>query len=75
MSDATTAASVDEGDEEMASTAQRRCCRWRASRMGCGPWAGTLVDRARTEGVALTWEDGLFDRLAGLLPQRSSRTR
>ncbi len=54
MSNATTAASVDEGDDGTAAAPPL------VESDGMRAWAEALVDRARTEGVALTGEDGLL---------------
>jgi len=58
MSNATTAASVDEGDIETTRGAPLAVPA--ETEGGMRAWAEAFVDRARTEGVALTGEDGLL---------------
>src|ERR1700691_3370292 len=57
MSNATSAASVDEGDNETTGAPLAVPAETDG---GMRAWAEALVDRARTEGVALTGEDGLL---------------
>jgi transposase-like protein len=60
MSNATTAASIDEGDDGMVSRAVAPSLPIASELDGMRAWAEALVDRARTEGVTLTGEDGLL---------------
>jgi hypothetical protein len=57
MSNATTAASVDEGDD---GTAAAPSLLVPVESDGMRAWTEALVDRARSEGVALSGEDGLL---------------
>jgi hypothetical protein len=59
MSNATSAASVDEGDDGMTAAAAPPLA-MASEPDGMRAWAEALVDRARTEGVALTGENGLL---------------
>ncbi len=58
MSDATTTASVDVGDDGAAAAPPPLLVAVESD--GMRAWAEALVDRARSEGVALTGEDGLL---------------
>jgi hypothetical protein len=61
MSDATAAASVGEGDGGMSAVATAApLVPGSAEIDGMRAWAEALVDRARTECVALTGQDGLL---------------
>jgi hypothetical protein len=62
MIDTTTAASVDEGDNETTTGAPLAVPAETDGRMRA--WAEALVDRARSEGVALTGEDGLLTSIS-----------
>lgn len=59
MSNATTAASVDEDDDDGTAAAPSSLL-VPAEADGMRAWAHALVDQARSEGVALTGEDGLL---------------
>jgi hypothetical protein len=58
MGDVTTAASVEEGDDGTAAVPSPLLVPVESD--GMRAWAEVLVDRARSEGVALTGEDGLL---------------
>lgn len=59
MSNATTAESVDEGDDGTAAPAAPPLL-VPVERDGMRAWAEALVESARSEGVSLTGEDGLL---------------
>jgi hypothetical protein len=59
MSNATTAAFVDEGGDDGTATAPSSLL-VPVETDGMRAWAHALVDQARSEGVALTGEEGLL---------------